>query len=142
MYFRLHENIFRMVVCAFQFFTSSLSLHIYLLIVHYVSRNVLPCNLSTPYLSCNCSLVTLLSVMSESINGNLLNVSAESLSGPSIHFILGPYSSNIRLQRSTNSVVKLSNVSFLWSVYTVIRCPKILYGSLLRFPLYPTVLVL
>ena len=56
----------------------------------------------------------------ELINGSLLKASAASLLGPLINFIPGPYSSKIRRQRINISVVKISNVSFLWSVYTVI----------------------
>ena len=87
----------------------------------------------------------LLYFMSELINVSLLKASDESLSGPLIYFILGPYSSNIRCQRSTLSVVKLSNVRFLWSIYTVIICPKrILRNSFNVFTIlnsYPYVVV-
>ena len=61
---------------------------------------------------------------SELIDGSLLKASTESLSSSLVYFISGPYSYSIRRQCSTISVVKFSNVRFLWSSYTVIRCPK------------------
>ena len=91
-----------------------------------------PYNWLTPYLSANYSLVTSLSVASESINDSLLKATAASLSRPLIYFISGPYYSSIRRQRITLSVVRLSNVEFLWSVYTVIRCHKIIVRNSFR----------
>ena len=68
----------------------------------------------------------LLYVTSELINGGLLKAFYVLLSGPLIYFISGLYSSNIRRQHSSLSVVNFSNVRFLRSLYTVIRCPKII----------------
>ena len=83
-------------------------------------------NIPKQYLSAKCSLVMLLYYKSDLINISLLKASAASLSGPLIYFISGPYYSNIRRQRSTLSVVNISNVRFLWSVYTFIWCTKII----------------
>ena len=55
-----------------------------------------------------------------------------SLSGTFIYLILGPYYSNISCQRRTISVVILSNVIFLWSVYTIIQCPNIMVRNHFR----------
>ena len=108
-----------MAVCALFIFPAIfLSLRWFLSIVRYVSGNFLLYNSSTQYLSGKCFLVMLLSTMSELINRILLKASSASLSVPFMYFISGPYHSNIRHQCSTLSVVKFSNVIFLWSVYT------------------------
>ena len=130
MYFHLHENNY---FTHLDFSTSSLYISWYLFIVWYVSRNVLPSNWPTPHLSANCYLVTFISTMSELINGSLLQASAALLSGPLIYFISGPYSSTIRYQRSTISVVKFLNMRFLWSVYTGIWCHKIVVRNYFKF---------
>ena len=64
--------------------------------------------------------------MSKLINGSIFKASAAPLSGSLMYSILGKYSYNIGCQRSTLSVVRFSNVRVLWSVYTVIRCLKII----------------
>ena len=119
-YISAHTKIFSMVFVAFYFSARFLSLRLYLSIVWYFSRNMSLYNLSTQELSDKCSLVMSLSFTSELINGSPLKPYAASLSFPLIYFISGPYYSNIRRQHSTLSVVKFSNMRFLWSVYTVI----------------------
>ena len=128
-----YMTIFSMVVCAFLFLYHIFSLRWYLSIVQYVSGNVLISNFFAQYISAMYSLVMLLSSKSELINDSLLKSYDASLSDPFIYFISGPYSSNMRFQRSTLSVVKFSNVRFLWSVYTVIWSPKIIVRKYFNF---------
>ena len=70
--------------------------------------------------------------MSELINASLIKALDESLSGSLIYFISIPYSYKIRRQRSAFSVVDFSKVGFLWSIYTILRCPKIIERNSFR----------
>ena len=62
-----------------------------------------------------------LSFISDMIFINLTKASDSSLSVPFMYLIIGTYSSNSKLQKSTIFAVKISYVIFLWSIYTVIQ---------------------
>ena len=106
--------------------TSSLRFSWHLSIILYVSWNVSQSNLLTQELSDKVYLVMYLSFISDMIFINLTKASDSSLSVPFMYLIIGTYSSNSKLQKSTIFVVNISYVISLWSIYTVIQLHDII----------------
>ena len=112
-----------MIVCAIFFCNISLYFRWCLSTIRYVSGNVLPCNLSTKYISAKFSHLLSLSITSFFINIILIKSSDSLLSGIFIYLIVG-YNIPNQAPQMHSFCCKIIVCDIWLYVYPFIRCPN------------------